>query len=114
MWPFKKKDPLKEAPVLRSIRDVMFPPLEIHNVDNIDVYIDYAIDSNLEAILSDLQDGVINEATKASVRHCIKSVSRVRNLLQFSDNKLGKATHYVVANKGYDYTGEDIQVGKES
>ena len=101
MWPFKKNkshnDSFKEL-----VGRILFPPIELNESDGTSFYCDYSIDSNLEAVFCDLQDGYNDEHTLKTLRQCILSLRELRNQLgihsQFVKHKnMPQTTAYMVS-----------------
>lgn len=68
---------------LRQVIGILFPPLETEDLpDGSRVQIDYSVDSNLDAVLLDLEDGHNDESARSTLRDCIKRVARVRDILE--------------------------------
>lgn len=71
---------------LKQIQAMLFPPLvmgeEEHPTEGTIKYlVDYSVDSNLQAVLFDLQEGVNNDVTQDSLQKILKVVSDIRKLL---------------------------------
>lgn len=77
LWPFKKKKSHNDN-VKELVGQILFPPIELNEVDGTSFYCDYSIDSNLEAVLCDLQDGFNDEHTIETLRQCISSLRELR------------------------------------
>ena len=73
---------------LEEIRKILFPPSEL--VEEIDpetgkvlkYHIDYSTDLNLDAALVDLVDGVNNKSTHDTIKSVVKSLEKIRNILE--------------------------------
>lgn len=71
---------------LKRIQTMLFPPLvlgeEEHPTEGTIKYlVDYSVDSNLQAVLFDLQEGINNEVTQDSIEKMLKVISEIRSLL---------------------------------
>ena len=99
MWPWKVEKKL-ETPSdkkLEEIRNILFPPHEIREMENGAYYIDHSIDSNLDAALTELQEGFNDEVTRDTINKCIKKIIDVRHLLGVNDS-LDKDAKYAIVD----------------
>lgn len=84
-----KKEPATPAEEkLDMIKNLLFPQLELREKYDeesdqiIKYHIDYAVDSNLESVLSDLEDGFNDPACHRTINNTIKTLNEVRKLLE--------------------------------
>jgi hypothetical protein len=84
MFWWTKKDPQTEAEKkLQQIADLLFPPLETSmSPDGQKYQIDYSVDSNLDAVLIDLEDGHNDRITQKTIRTISDRLLAVRRLLE--------------------------------
>lgn len=71
---------------LEQIKQLLFPPLEIDEVVNdegerVKFHTDRGIDSNLEAIRIELEDGLNDAATRNTITNSVKRLFEVRKIL---------------------------------
>lgn len=80
----KRKTPyVPDDDRLRQVIDILFPPLRTEEMpDGTKMQIDYSVDSNLDAVLIDLEEGQNDEVTRNTIRSCVKSIGRVRTILE--------------------------------
>lgn len=109
-WKIVRRE-INETPAdkkLEQIRQILFPSMELHKAKDLTYYVDYAIDSNLDASLSDLQEGQNDEVTRNTINQCIKKLTEVRNLLQVSDEDLIKSSYIIVDMREGSVNPEEI------
>jgi hypothetical protein len=107
----KKKS--RDKIILDKVLNLLFPPLEIHQEDNKEYYVDFSVDANLLAVDQDIQDGVINEATKNSIKFSIDKLSEIRELLNYYPQFSRTINYYVVGNKALDIVDKIVVKGDD-
>lgn len=80
----KKSDVLNEDQrKLKVLSDILYPPADVKvDEDGTKYYIDFSLDSNLQSVLSDLEDGINDEATKSTLRHIVGELYKVRDAIE--------------------------------
>ena len=97
-WIVKKKPETPADAKLVQIRDILFPPLEKHTDPNGDkMYIDYTCDMNLNAVITDLQDGYNDEASNKTLVDILKRIERVRSILNVL-SEFDKDAKYIIVD----------------
>jgi hypothetical protein len=102
MFSFRKKEPVNEAEVkLKKISELLFPPLQLREEVDKDgrlykFHIDHSIDSNLDAVLMDLQDGHNDQAVHKTLNMSINRLNDVRRLLEAYAAFDQEATYIIV------------------
>jgi hypothetical protein len=88
MWPFKiEKRPNTPAEErLEQVKQILFPPSKLNEEMDKDGSIfkwqvDYSVDMNLDAALTDLEEGVNDQAVHNTIRDISKRLYSVRQLL---------------------------------
>lgn len=88
MWPFKieRKPPTPAEEKLEQIKNIMFPPCKLNTEMESDGsfykwQVDYSVDMNLDAALTDLEEGVNDQAVHNTIRDISKRLYEVRNVL---------------------------------
>lgn len=86
-WKVQKKIETPADLKLEQIKNLLFPPLEINEeIDKdgspIKFHVDYSVDSNLDAVLMDLQDGNNDEVAQGTINEVVKRLIKVRQLLE--------------------------------
>lgn len=67
---------------LEDIKQILFPAFETTTTDEGQIIqIDYSADSNLEAALSDIEDGYSDETVQKTIKNVIDRVYKIRKLM---------------------------------
>jgi len=98
MW-WKKNSSVKKSETelkLQMIEDILFPQYTLEATPNGKFFhIDYAVDSNLEAVLCDLQEGKNDAVSQAIINSAIKKLLEARKLLGVKQY-LDKRAEYII------------------
>lgn len=111
-WPWKvERKPASPAEErLEQIKGILFPPLEQHKDMNGDLmYVDATVDMNLHAIITDLEDGYNDKATRETLVDILKRVEKVRKILAVLSEFDPEAKYIIVDSKGSAGRPEDIE-----
>ena len=88
MWPFKieKKNNTPADEKLEQIRNILFPPCQLNEEMDKDgsIYkwqVDYSVDMNLDAALTDLEEGHNDQAVHNTIRDISKRLYSIRHIL---------------------------------
>ena len=103
----------KDKVILDQVVNMLFPSLEIHQGDGKEYYVDYSIDANLIAVKQDIDDGVINDATKNSIKFCIDKLFEIRKYLNHFPEFTRTINYYVVGNKALDIADKIVVKGDD-
>jgi hypothetical protein len=77
-----RKEIVIRSEEMQQLADLLFPPLKtIENGDDV-FQIDYSADSNLDAVLMDLQDGNNDPASHKTLIGVIKRLNKARKILR--------------------------------
>jgi hypothetical protein len=68
----------KDNDAVDFIKAVLFPPIIRKVEDGTEFFVDRAVDSNLQAVYNDLQDGHCDEMTFNTLQFAINQLHRVR------------------------------------
>lgn len=87
--------------LIQEIRSILFPPLKLESKIDSDgekviFHIDYSVDSNLDSVLMDLQEGYNDVTSQKTISKVISRISRVRKLLNASINIHDEAKYIIV------------------
>lgn len=113
MWPWKvvKRIETPADKKLEEILNLLFPKVELRSAEDESYYIDSSIDTNLDAALTELQEGYNDEVTRDTINKCIKKLIQVRNILGVNDS-LDKDSKYGIVDMEREYDtiepGDDI------
>jgi hypothetical protein len=113
MWPFKivKKNNTPAEERLEQIKDILFPPSKLNEELDKDGSIfkwqvDYSADMNLDAALTDLEEGINDPAVHNTIRDISKRLSSIRELLD-AYMELHPEAKYIMVESSKD----DVDVG---
>lgn len=114
MWPFKieKRNNTPAEERLEQIKDILFPPSKLNEEMDKDGslfkwQIDYSADMNLDAALTDLEEGINDPAVHNTIRDISKRLSSVRQLLD-AYMELHPEARYIMVESSKD----DVDVGE--
>ena len=113
MWPFKKKQVTKEQLFLKEVSNILFPPEKIYNDNGMKYYVDTSLDSILEAVLNDLEEGLNDETTRKNLRSVANQLYKIREILELYREIPNDANFYVTGHSVTDTTYDDIRVLEE-
>ena len=99
---------------LEQIKKVLFPSLELTNLIGNDgalvtYHIDYCIDSALEVVLNDLQDGHNDIACQKTLNSVIKRLLIIRKILEIETTIHEDAEFIIVKDLDLDQDIEEIR-----
>lgn len=110
MFTVKKKNPETPAEIkLEEIKNLLFPPLElresIKDGDIIKYHIDYSIDTNLDSVINDIQEGYADKTVLNTLTDVIDRLYKVRELVE-AHMELDKDAQYIIV----DNKKEDLDI----
>ncbi len=89
-----------KKPLIEQVADQLFPPLVKDTRDDEVWYIDYSVDSNLEAVYEDLVAGVNNEVTLKTLKDTIQRINMTRILLNdYINQKVTESGNLLITPK---------------
>jgi hypothetical protein len=93
----KKRDRTPAEEKLDQIRDILFPPAS-HSMNEAGqkYMIDYSADMNLDAALTDLEEGHNDEVSQKTIRQISDRLYQVRRILRPEGLDMGEAEYLVV------------------
>lgn len=102
-WSIQKKVNTPAEEKLEQIKALLFPPLKLEQEMQKDgslmkFHIDYSADSNLDAVLMDLQEGYNDEASHKTLNDVILRLNRVRRMLEAFAQLDPNAKYIIVEN----------------
>jgi hypothetical protein len=103
-WTIKRKMSTPAEKKIELIIAALFPKWELHSQPDekgkmIKFHVDRAVDTNLDAVLVDLQEGHNDVACHETLNDVIKRLSRVRHLLQAYSDFDKDAQYIIVENE---------------
>lgn len=116
-WKTPKQLPLPEFELgqrLNEIKRILFPPLELHDFIEKDgtlhkYHVDYCADSNLEAVLNDLQDDISDPMSQDTLNSVIKRLLLLRKILSIEVDIDKEAEYIEVRNLDLERNIENIR-----
>lgn len=116
-WTIQKKVETPSDVLLEQIKNKLFPPLEHrqemgNDGQPIKFMVDYSIDSNLDAVLMDLQDGYNDRATQKTINTCVGRLNEVRRMLG-AYPELDKEAKYIIVDDGSDSDVSEIKAADD-
>lgn len=110
----KKNAHISNDQQLAEIINILFPPLTTTgNGEGQIIQVDYSADSNLEAALSDLEDGFNDETSRKTIRDIANRLYKVRKLLNVYQKINDKADAIVISNRDTQQEFDKINVAKD-
>ena len=106
MFQIKRKPATPAEEKIEQIKNLLFPPLALNEEmqkdgEFIKYHIDYSIDSNLDAVLMDLQDGNNDPACHKTLSSVIERLQKIRRLLE-AYAELDSEAKYIIVDDGSD------------
>ncbi len=111
-WKIKRKIQTPAEIQLEQIKNIMFPQLtteqELNNDGTIiKFHVDYSVDSNLDAVLIDLQEGHNDEVVQGTINEVVKKLIQVRRMLE-AYAKMDPEAKYIIVENPKNESIEDI------
>lgn len=99
MFGMKKVEPeiSRSDKILHEISALLFPKFEVREVEGEKYSIDSSVDTNIEAVLTDIQDGYVDEICVKTLKACFEKIYRVRQLLKAFHEMDPEVKRYVIA-----------------
>jgi hypothetical protein len=107
----KKKLPTADSDLLDQLSSILFPPLKLEENDGTKFHIDYSVDSNLDAVLMDLQDGNNDAVAQNTISKVIVRLNKARKLLEAYPEIHPEAKYIMVDDIESDRQVEAIEDG---
>ena len=109
-WIVKRKSNTPSDVKLEQIKQLLFPPLELREEMSNDgtimkYHIDYSVDSNIDAVLMDLQDGQNDAVAHETLNKVVTRLNKARKLLE-AYAALNKEARYIIVDNGPDDLGK--------
>ncbi len=109
----KPKEPLTSAEIkLEKIKQILFPPLELRdgvgkNGEPVKYHLDYAADSNLDAVLNDIEEGYVDETCHKTLNEVVKKLHKIRKILG-ANFLIDKDAEYIKVATESEFNPDDI------
>jgi hypothetical protein len=103
-WKVKRQSNTPSDVKLEQIKQLLFPPLELREEISADgsvvkYHIDYSVDSNVDAVLMDLQDGQNDAIAHTTLNKVVTRLNKARKLLE-AYAILNKEASYIIVDNG--------------
>ena len=97
-WRVKEVNKTPAEEKLEEIRRLLFPPLQLREDEiGFKYHVDYSVDSNLDAVLMDLQDGENDAIVQHTVKTSIEKIAKVREILE-AYSAINKEAKYLIVD----------------
>lgn len=93
----KRKTVVVRPEELQRVTELLFPPLDTVERDNVVFQVDYSVDSNLQSALYDLEEGNNDKVVQNTIRKAIDALIEVRKVLQ-AYPELDERAQYVIVD----------------
>lgn len=111
----KKQPPTPSDIILEEIKNILFPPMKLQYASKdgktTKYHIDSSVDSNLDAVLMDLQEGYNDETAQKTINSVINRLNKVRKKLE-AYAELDKDAEYIIVEDLEDR--EDVEAAPEN
>jgi hypothetical protein len=108
---FKPKPKTTADEKLEEIKNILFPPFKKQTEKDITFLIDYSADSNLQAAVSDLEEGHNDEIVQGTINKVIDRLVEVRKILKAYGEFDIEAKYIIVDDLPTEK--EEVEVGTE-
>lgn len=113
-WKVEKKVETPADQKLEQIKKLLFPPLELRehldkDGSKVKFHIDYSVDSNLDAVLMDLEEGHNDPVARKTINKVVEKLNEARRLLE-AYAQLDKDAKYIIVDDGAE---EDVEESEE-
>lgn len=111
---FRLKKNTSENEKLNSIKNILFPLLENqvgldpNTGKDIKFCIDYSVDTNLDAILMDFQEGYTDESVQKTLKSVIEKLHQVRKILD-AHSRMDKDVQYLVVDDNTNHAYDSLK-----
>ena len=94
---FKKREITDSDHKLKQITDLLFPQFDIRISSAGDKYIvDSSADSNMDAAIADLQEGILDNTCISTLEACAQRLSQVREILNPAQIMVNGVDKYIL------------------
>jgi hypothetical protein len=93
----KRKTIVVRPEELQRVTELLFPPLDTVERDDMVFQVDYSVDSNLQSALYDLEEGNNDKVVQNTIRKAIDALIEVRKILQ-AYPELDERAQYVIVD----------------
>jgi len=114
-WKVEKRIQTPSDEKLEQLKALLFPPLEIKEQmsetgSKIKYHIDYSIDSNLDAVLMDLEEGHNDPVARKTISKMVDRLNQARRLLE-AYAEINAEARYIIVDDGDE---KDVEAAAET
>lgn len=97
MFSIKRTPKTSAEQKLEQVIEILFPPLRLEQEGETKYHIDFSADTNLDAVLIDLEEGHNDEVAQKTIRGVANRLVRVRKLLE-AYAEIDKDAKYIIVD----------------
>jgi hypothetical protein len=97
MFSVKKKIKTSSDEKIEQLIAILFPPMKLEEENGIKFHIDYSVDGNLDAVISDLEDGHNDKVAQDTLKDVANRLVKVRKMLE-AYRELDKNAQYIIVD----------------
>jgi len=97
MFGMKKSEPNQSDLLIKKVSDLLFPPFETREVNGERYSIDSSVDTNVEAVLTDLRDGYMDDVCVNTLQAIFNRLYEVRKELKAFHEMDPRVEKYIIA-----------------
>ena len=97
MFSVKRKPKTTSDEKLEKVIAILFPPLELAEEGDIKYHIDYSADTNLDAVIIDLEEGHNDHIAQKTLKDISDRLFRIRKILE-AYRELDKDAQYIIVD----------------
>lgn len=104
---FKAKPRTTSDQRLEEIEKILFPPFKKKKSEDVSFLVDYSVDSNLQAAINDLEEGLNDEIVRGTISKVVDRIIKVRQILN-AYNEIDLDAKYIIVD---DYPTDEKEIG---
>lgn len=114
MFNMKKVEPITQNDrLLKEVADLLFPKFEVREVDGEKYSVDSSVDTNIEAVMTDIQEGYVDEVCVTTLKACFEKIYKVRELLKAFHEMDPSVQKYVIAMGELPSPAEEVEAADD-
>lgn len=103
MFGMKKRELTRGDILIKQLSDLLFPPFRTEEIGGEKIAIDASVDTNIDAVLSDLKDGYLDETCINTVQAIFDRLYKARELMNaFHQIDAGVSKYIITMEKPAD------------
>lgn len=100
MFRIKRKTVTSSDQKIEQLIELLFPPLKLEEEGDIKFHVDYGVDTNLDAVLIDLEEGHNDKVAWNTIKDVTDRLIKARKLLEAYAEIHDEAKYIIVDNFG--------------